>query len=76
MTSRVGPYLAFSFGGRRQHRGKEKTTTRLSIFPRAALASERDLDQQRGAVADGAGDLERAAERLDSRTFLVNRLSS
>jgi signal transduction histidine kinase len=27
---------------------------------------ERDLDQQRGAVADGAGHVERAAERFDS----------
>ena len=33
---------------------------------RGALSSERDLDQQRGAAAGGAGDLERAAERFDS----------
>src|SRR6266566_3077915 len=32
----------------------------------AALVFERDLDQQRGALAGGAGDLERAAERFDS----------
>src|SRR5437588_12848837 len=32
----------------------------------AGLAFERDLDQQRGAPAGGAGDLERAAERLDA----------
>ena len=32
----------------------------------AALALERDLDQQRGAAAGKTGDLERAAERFDS----------
>src|SRR6266542_7122830 len=32
----------------------------------AALVFERDLDQQRGALAGGAGDLQRAAERFDS----------
>src|ERR1022692_2103928 len=30
------------------------------------LAFGWDLDEQRGAVADGAGDLERAADRLDA----------
>jgi hypothetical protein len=33
---------------------------------RSPLTSERDLDQQRGAAAGGAGDLERSAERFDS----------
>ena len=31
-----------------------------------ALALDRDLDEQRGAAPNGAGDVERAADRLDA----------